>query len=140
MIDVGLTHIALLVTDMEKTMAFHAKYARMKVVHRRTDATENSDVVWMSDGTRPFVIVFIRVPRVPTPLLPFAHLGVACPTREEVDRLADLARAEGVLIDGPHDYGYPVGYWLFLRDPDGHTLELSYGQEVGMTVEKQIKN
>lgn len=140
MIDVGLTHIALPVTDMEKTIAFHAKYAGMKVVHRRSDSTENSDVVWMSDGTRPFVIVFIQVPEVRHPLLPFAHLGVACPTREDVDRLADLARAEGVLIDGPHDYGYPVGYWLFLSDPDGHTLELSHGQEIGMIVGGQMKN
>jgi hypothetical protein len=23
-----------------------------------------------------------------------------------------------------------------LRDPDGHTLELSYGQEIGLTVEQ----
>jgi hypothetical protein len=29
-----------------------------------------------------------------------------------------------------------VGYWAFLQDPDGHTLELSYGQEFGLTVEK----
>ncbi|HNC43573.1 MAG TPA: VOC family protein, partial [Acidobacteriota bacterium] len=25
--------------------------------------------------------------------------------------------------------------WAFLRDPDGHTLELAFGQEVGLTVE-----
>jgi hypothetical protein len=34
------------------------------------------------------------------------------------------------------EYGPPVGYWAFLRDPDGHTLEISFGQEVGVTVEK----
>jgi hypothetical protein len=26
-----------------------------------------------------------------------------------------------------------VGTWAFLRDPDGHTLELSFGQEIGLT-------
>ena len=30
--------------------------------------------------------------------------------------------------------GPPVGYWAFLRDPDGHTLEVSFGQQVGLTV------
>jgi hypothetical protein len=27
-----------------------------------------------------------------------------------------------------------VGYWAFIEDPDGHNLEISYGQEVGFTV------
>ena len=29
-----------------------------------------------------------------------------------------------------------LNYWAFLRDPDGHTLELSHGQEVGLTRER----
>ena len=44
--------------------------------------------------------------------------------------------AEGCLIDGPTDLGPPVGYYAFLRDPDGHTLELSYGQEVALAVKE----
>jgi lactoylglutathione lyase len=32
------------------------------------------------------------------------------------------------------DFGPPVGYWAFIADPDGNTLELSFGQEVGLTV------
>jgi hypothetical protein len=27
-----------------------------------------------------------------------------------------------------------VEYWAFMEDPDGHHLELSYGQEVGLTL------
>jgi hypothetical protein len=27
-----------------------------------------------------------------------------------------------------------VGYWALLRDPDGHNLELSYGQQVALAV------
>ena len=71
-------------------------------------------------------------------LSPLAHLGVGCPSREHMDTLCDRARSSGVLIKEPQDSGYPVGYWAFLRDPDGHTLELSVGQEVGLTVEKTI--
>ncbi len=101
----------------------------MQVVHRR------DGVVWLSDRTRPFVIVLVAAPTVENPLRPLAHLGVGCESRAEVDRLAALAAQEGRLVAGPSDAGPPVGYWAFIRDPDGHTLELSFGQEVGLTVE-----
>jgi len=128
MADVGLTHVALPVTDIDASVAFYAAYARMKVVHRR------EGVVWLSDETRPFVIVLVESECVERPLAPFAHLGVGCASRAEVDRLCDAARREGRLIDGPQDSGPPVGYWGFVRDPDGHTLELSFGQEIGATL------
>jgi len=135
MLDVGLTHIALPVADMECSLAFYEKYARMKIVHRRVDKETGSDVAWVSDLSRPFVIVLIKSEQVEHALLPMAHLGVGCESREEVDRLCDEARAEGILIEGPTDSGPPVGYWALISDPDRHTLEVSHGQEVGLTVE-----
>jgi catechol 2,3-dioxygenase-like lactoylglutathione lyase family enzyme len=136
MSDLGLTHIALPVADVEASVAFYEKYARMSVVHRRKDSESEGEVVWVSDRTRPFIVVLIGVARVEHPLLPWAHLGVGCESREEVERLCAQARAEGRLLKEPTDSGYPVGYWALLSDPDGHTLELSYGQEVGLTVER----
>lgn len=130
MSDIGLTHIALPVTDIEKSVAFYAKFAAMEIVHQRDDA------VWLSDKTRPFVIVLLRAPRVDAPLLPMAHLGVGCARREDVERLCEAAKSDGILIGGPNDSGPPVGYWALLRDPDGHTLELAHGQEVGLTVDR----
>lgn len=135
MSDIGLTHIALPVVDMERSLAFYAKYADMKVVHRRIDSSTGSDVAWISDRTRPFVIVLIKSEQVENALLPMAHLGVGCPSRDDVDRLCNEARAEGILLEGPTDSGPPVGYWALIGDPDKHTLEVSFGQEVGLTVE-----
>jgi len=135
MSDIGLTHIALPVSDVDRTIQFYSKYAGMQVVHRRIDAKAGVAVVWLSDRTRPFVIVLIQTDSVHPVLSPFAHLGVGCKSREYMDELCDKARQEGVLLEEPKDSGYPIGYWAFLRDPDGHTLELSYGQEVGFTVE-----
>lgn len=136
MTDLGLTHIALPVTDLEASVAFYSKYARMGVVHRRKDTDSGGEVVWISDRTRPFVLVLIAVAEVEYPLRPWAHLGVGCSSRVEVDRLCAEASGEGRLLTGPTDSGYPVGYWALLSDPDGHTLELSHGQEVGLTVER----
>lgn len=127
--DLGLTHVALTSSDLDASIAFWSRYARMQVVHRR------DGVVWLSDRTRPFVIVLAQVEQVEHPLRPFAHLGVGCASRDDVDRLAAMAQDDGCLVDGPTDYGPPVGYWAFIKDPDGHTLEVSFGQEVGLTVE-----
>lgn len=130
--DIGATHIALTVADLDASIAFYARYAAMQVVHERKDTTR---VAWVSDLTRPFVLVLIEVPRVEFRLAGFNHIGVGCATRDDVDRLAAEAREAGCLALGPIDSGYPVGYWAFLRDPDGHQLEISFGQEVGMSVE-----
>jgi catechol 2,3-dioxygenase-like lactoylglutathione lyase family enzyme len=136
MSDVGLTHIALQVTEMERALDFYAKYASMRTVHDRVSAETGARVVWISDHTRPFVVVLIESGVIDAVLHPFAHLGIGCASREEVDRLCEAARAEGILIDGPTDSGYPVGYWAFISDPDGHTLEVAFGQEVGLAVER----
>jgi catechol 2,3-dioxygenase-like lactoylglutathione lyase family enzyme len=145
-LDRGLTHVAFKVGDLDASIAFYSTYARMAVVHQRTDPDTGTRVAWISDGTRPFVIVLIEsgsavpgsglLPRVVSQLLPpFSHLGVACASREEVERACERAGAEGVLEMAPRDMGPPVGYFGLIRDPDGHFLEVSYGQEVGLAVE-----
>jgi catechol 2,3-dioxygenase-like lactoylglutathione lyase family enzyme len=136
MIDIGLTHIALPVTDVERSIKFYATYAAMQIVHRRIDEESGAAVVWLSDRTRPFVIVLIQTTLVQPVLSPFAHLGIGCKSRESMDALCETARQEGILIQEPKDSGYPIGYWAFLRDPDGHTLELSHDQEVGLITEQ----
>ncbi len=132
--DVGLTHIALPCRTIKRTLSFYRRYAQMEVVHRRRG--EMGEVVWLSDKTRPFAIVFLEGAATDRPLGPLAHLGVGCKSRAEVDRRIAMARAEGVEVYGPHDSGPPVGYWAFLTDPDGHKLELSYGQEVKSNIER----
>lgn len=134
MSDLGLTHVALAVSDVEASIDFWARFARMQVVHRRRDGDTGRSVVWLSDLTRPFVIVLAESESVEARLSGFAHIGVGCSARAEVDRLCALARAEGRGCTGPFDWGYPVGYWAFIVDPDGHNLELSHGQEVGLAV------
>jgi catechol 2,3-dioxygenase-like lactoylglutathione lyase family enzyme len=131
--DRGLTHVALPVLEMDRSLAFYDKYAELRVVHERND--DGTRVAWISDRTRPFVVVLIEVPEVRNPLLPLAHLGIGVESRERVDQLVAEAEAEGLACYGPIDSGYPVGYWALLSDPDDHTLEVSYGQEVGLAVE-----
>ncbi|MDW6094578.1 VOC family protein [Vibrio rhizosphaerae] len=134
--DIGFTHVALSAKDIDKSIHFYRTYANMSVMHERVDEDIDKRVVWLSDKTRPFVLVLVQN-NDPTPVLgPFAHLGVGCRDKNTVDRLCHQAKKEGILVKDAVDSGYPVGYWAFIRDPDGHTLEISYGQEIGLTVEK----
>lgn len=136
MADLGLTHVALPVADLDASLAFYRKYAALERVHERADAETGSRVAWISDGRRPFVVVLIQSGKVESPLLPLAHLGVGVASREEVDRAAAEARREGYECYGPVDAGEPVGYFALISDPDRHTLEVSHGQEVALTVER----
>lgn len=136
--DRGLTHIALPVRDVDASAAFYARYADMQVVHRRVDGDGEGalGVVWLSDLTRPFVVVLIQT-EVTHTLGGWSHLGVAVASRDEVDHLVARARDDGIAVQGPFDSGPPVGYWAILPDPDGHHLEVAFGQEVGTTVAAQ---
>src|SRR5215813_9228412 len=53
MVDRGLTHVALPVSNLNASIAFYTTYARMQVVHRRTVPTTGFEVAWLSDKTRP---------------------------------------------------------------------------------------
>jgi catechol 2,3-dioxygenase-like lactoylglutathione lyase family enzyme len=134
MSDRGLTHVALTVTNMADSVRFYADYAGFEVVHERHDDETGSVVVWISDLTRPFVVVLIQMEEVSEPLGGSNHLGVGVASREVVDRLASRAEAEGRLRSGPVDSGPPVGYWAMISDPDGHNLEVSHGQAVNAAV------
>ena len=135
MLDVGLTHVALHVTNLDSSASFYNRYAKMHVVHRRYQAShQDKEIGWLSDGSRPFALVLAETDSVEGTLGPFAHLGVACGTINELRELCAIAEAEGVLRQPPKETGGPAGTYAMLNDPDGHTLELSFGQEVAYTI------
>ena len=99
--DIGFTHIALPVTDLKKSYEFYSKYAGMETVHERPG------VLWISDKSRPFVIVLMEFEKVENPLLPDAHIGVGVHSKAEVDRLCDLAKKDNCMISGPYGLWSP---------------------------------
>ena len=60
----------------------------MDVIHsREPDLPTARKVAWLTDHTRPFALVLVQADTVTdTPLGHFGHLGIACATREEIDR------------------------------------------------------
>ena len=120
---VGLSHFAIKVTDLERSIAFYAKYGELEMVKRY-----EPDTIWLSDRLRPFHLVLLLVDNVDTPLAPPSHIGLICSSMERVDELAAMARSDGFLVSEPQDNGDSGGYWADLKDPDGNTVEISHHQ------------
>ena len=128
--ETGFSHIALQVSDLDASIAFYQRWAGLSVIDRLEDPSSGARAARMSDPTRGerFAIALVQHGELTHRLAGMSHLGIGCKDRAEVDRLAKQADAEGCLRHGPVDAGFPLGYWAFLADPDGHQLELSFGQ------------
>ena len=62
-----------------------------------------------------------------------SHLGFAVDSREAVDDAIAKGREDGVIIGEPEDAPFPIGYFCGLKDPNGNTVEISYGHLLGIT-------
>ena len=83
----------------------------------------------------PFVLVLVSFNRdrdkgAQTVMAPFAHIGIEVPSRDEVERIAEIGRAEGCLAWPPTDLPDPIGYVCAVTDPDGNVIEISHNQGV----------
>ena len=125
-----LTHLALGVRSLDRSVDFYARHAGLRVVHDRLD--HGTRVVWLAERDDPdFVLVLFEVPGEPPPApSTLQHLGFAVASREDVDAAAAGGRAEGLVAIEPADGGPVVGYFCILRDPDGNGVEFSFGQSI----------
>ena len=121
------THITINVSDIDRSVEFFTSVCGLMIVRdRRKEGRHN---VWLGpptakDEAPSFVLVMVQE-EVKARL---DHLGFQCDSREEVERIAQNAREQNILVDPPTDVGGVVGYFTTLRDPDGHLIEFTFGQ------------
>ncbi len=128
-----MTHLALRVRDAEESLSFYSRYLGWVEVHRRAQS-DGKRIIWV--GPPPpagrsypeLVLVLLEWPFEECEQPPVDHLGIAVASREEVDRVAELARREGRLIFGPKFLDPVAGYLCMVRDPSGNRVEISFGQ------------
>jgi catechol 2,3-dioxygenase-like lactoylglutathione lyase family enzyme len=125
------THVALFCRSIDASVTFYERHLDLREVHRRTE--DGTTVVWMGEEERrePFVLVLLGIVPPGRGEGGVAHLGYAVASREEVDRAAERARAEGIDVQGPVYAGPIVGYYCMVMDPDGNWIEFSHGQSLG---------
>ena len=127
-----LTHVALLVSDVDATADFYIKYCGLKVIARRHDPHTGYRVIWLGEDLK-FVIVAFEGDKKPVQSIskPMNHLGFALESKELVDKIATHAQGENLLKYGPIYIDKDVGYICEILDPDGNSVEFSYGQKLG---------
>ncbi len=130
----ALTHLAMHVQDIEACIDFYARYCNMSIVHDRRSDEKGQRIVWLSEPGREKEMIFVIMNGghlTEQPTNNYAHIGFALESREAVDRVAELARADGRLTWPAVDEPYPVGYYCGVTDPNGTVVEFSYGQPLG---------
>lgn len=127
-----LTHLALHVVDLDACLDFYQRYCGLGITHDRID--QGKRIVWLAEPGKADEFILVFIPGGPPTVQredDFSHLGFALASRADVDAVAALADAEGILEWPPRDEPYPVGYYCGVRDPDGNFVEFSYGQPLG---------
>ncbi|OGI20238.1 MAG: hypothetical protein A3B68_05280 [Candidatus Melainabacteria bacterium RIFCSPHIGHO2_02_FULL_34_12] len=126
------THVALLVSDVDEMADFYIKYCGLKVIARRSDPKAGFRNIWLGKDLN-FVIVAFESEKKPIQSIskPLSHLGFALESTEEVNLIAKVAQDDGILNYGPVYVDADVGYICEVLDPDGNSVEFSYGQKLG---------
>ena len=121
------THITINCSNLERSIDFYTNLCGLTIVRdRRLEGRHN---VWLGpptkEGEDPLFVLVIVQDEIKFRL---DHFGFQCDSREEVDRIAELAREQNILVGTPTDLGGIVGYFTSVRDPDGHVVEFTFGQ------------
>ncbi len=130
----GLAHVNLNVTDLERSLAFYTGLLGFRVALRYDEA-----IAWLNVGQyrddvqgmgRAFHdLALYRVPRgLPDDARTRAglnHVAVRLGSPAEVDAAADFLRAHGVpILKGPLTHKEDNDRYCYVRDPDGNVIEL----------------
>ena len=128
----AFTHCALHVADLDQSIAFYESYCGLKIVKEHGEG--KSRVVWLaSPGAEDkFVLVLLGGgPSRTQDEEDMTHYGFGVASREDIDKIAERAREDGLLHWAPREYAPPTGYLCGVKDPTGYIIEFSYGQPLG---------
>jgi catechol 2,3-dioxygenase-like lactoylglutathione lyase family enzyme len=133
----GVNHIALTVSDLERSSAFYDKvftfigFKRVEVPESTQQAMKTPLRTWVGPGysisIRPSKGDFAR--RVHDRNAPgFNHLAFTAENRSDVEKLYELLKEmRATILDAPWEYPYSPGYFaVYFADPDGLKFEFAH--------------
>lgn len=120
-------HVALKVADLDRAIAFYRNVLGFDLVRRLGDGAvflavgdyhhHLALITWDSQGGAP----------PPPGSTGLHHVAIRYPNRRELARAVRRLLDHGLTIDSAADHG--VNEAIYLRDPDGHGLELNHDRD-----------
>jgi len=125
----GLHHLTLICSDMERTIAFYRDVLGLGVVRDGpSDDDPDTRHVWFGaiDGTAGRLLSAMEYPQLEAGVTGVGsthHFALAVDSPEELEAWRDYLRGQGVESTDIFERG---GFRsLYLRDPDGHIVEIA---------------
>ncbi|HEY8584566.1 MAG TPA: VOC family protein [Capillimicrobium sp.] len=125
----GLHHVTLIASDLEATTAFYRDLLGLALVDEASNEDDpDARHFWFgdADGAAGTLVSFLEYPSLEPGRVGVGsthHLALAIESGEELDAWRDYLRERGVQTTEVFDRGRFKS--LYLRDPDGHILELA---------------
>ena len=119
-------HVTAIAADLERTIGFYRDVLGLGIVQDGpSDDDPRARHVWFAtpEGA---LVTFMEYPQLPAPVLgPGAthHFALAVASTEELEGWRDYLRGRGIETTEVLDRG--AFRSLYLRDPDGHVVELA---------------
>src|ERR1700745_2804061 len=115
----GLSHIAIAVSDLDRTLRFYQAVFEVEVMYHK------SDFLQVTTPGSSDIIVFEKKKADYGQTGGIAHFGFRLRDAKDIDEMADRIRtAGGKIIDkGEFVPGEP---YIFFKDPDGYEVEIAY--------------
>ena len=127
----GLHHVTLISGDLERTTAFYRDLLGLALVREAAnDDDPDARHFWFGDaeGTPGTLLSFLEYPALPAATVGVGathHVALAVESAEELDAWCDYLRDRGVQCTDVMERGGLRS--IYLRDPDGHILEIATG-------------
>jgi glyoxylase I family protein len=125
----GLHHVTLICRDLDRTTAFYRDLLGLSLLsEQRNDDDPDSRHFWFGDehGSPGTLISFLEYPSMPQGVVGAGsthHLALTVESAQEQTAWRDYLRSRGVECTDPFERG---GFSsIYLRDPDGHILEIA---------------
>ena len=115
----GLTHIAIAVKDLNRTLAFYQKVFDVEVMYHQDDFLHVT-----TPGSND-IIVFEKKKTKYGETGGIAHFGFRLRNAKDIDEMAERIKTGGGKIIDKGEF-VPGEPYVFFKDPDGYEVEIAY--------------
>lgn len=115
----GLTHIAIAVNDLKKTLVFYQQVFDVEVMYKQDGFLQVT-----TPGSKD-IIVFEKKKAPYGQTGGIAHFGFRLRDPRDIDEITDRVRKAGGTIINKGEF-VPGSPYIFFKDPDGYEVEVWY--------------